>query len=67
MIKLKDILNEGKLSESANPLKVKRAFDVGKKAIYKSIRQINDDEFIELKKVLIIWLKQNLRGEGKLK
>jgi hypothetical protein len=69
MVKLNsdEDLTEGKLAEASNPMKVHSAFKKVTKEIYKSIRQISDEEFIDLKKGLRLWLKKNLRGEGKLR
>jgi|10_taG_2_1085330.scaffolds.fasta_scaffold27475_5 hypothetical protein len=71
MIKLKDILTEAPITfkgrASVNPMKVHGAFKKVTKEIHKSVRQLSDEEFFDLKKGLRLWLKKNIRGEGKLK
>jgi len=60
MIKLKNILKEEKLKESANPLKVRKTVDIMIKTLRKQARKLNEDEFYEVTVELKKWFNKNV-------
>tara|TARA_B100000029_G_scaffold251742_1_gene248704 strand:- start:363 stop:548 length:186 start_codon:yes stop_codon:yes gene_type:complete len=60
MIKLKNLLKEEKLKESANPVKVKKSVDIIIKELRKRARKLNDDEFYEVTVELKKWFNKNV-------
>ena len=61
MIKLKNLLNEGKLTEGkVNRSKVNKAFDGVIKHMRKSDKKLNDDEWYELTVQLKKWFNKNV-------
>ena len=60
MIKLKNLLKEEKLTESANPVKVKKTVDIIIKELRKRARKLNDDEFYEVAVELKKWFNKNV-------
>ena len=60
MVKLKDLLKEEKVAESANPIKVKKTVDIIIKELRKRARKLNDDEFYEVTVELKKWFNKNV-------
>ena len=61
MIKLKDLLKEGKLTEGkVNRSKVRKAFDGVLKHMRKEIKKLNDDEMYEMTTKLKQWFNKNI-------
>ena len=60
MIKLKKLLKKEKLTESANPIKVKKTVDIIIKELRKRARKLNDDEFYEVTVELKKWFNKNV-------
>ena len=61
IIKMKDILNEKKLSEmQINTHKVKRAYNNVLKYMRKEVKKLNDDEMYEVTTQLKRWFNKNI-------
>ena len=60
VIKLKNLLKKEKLTESANPVKVKKTVDIIIKELRKRARKLNDDEFYEVTVELKKWFNKNV-------
>ena len=61
MIKLKDLLKEGKLTEGkVNKSKVRKAFDGVLKHMRKSEKKLNEDEWYEMTVQLKKWFNKNV-------
>ena len=61
MVKLNsDEITEEKLTESANPVKVKKSVDIIIKELRKRARKLNDDEFYEVTVELKKWFNKNV-------
>ena len=61
MIKLKDLLKEGKLTEcKVNRSKVRKAFDGVLKHMRKSEKKLNEDEWYEMTVQLKKWFNKNV-------
>ena len=59
-VKIRKVVKEGKLNESANPVKVKKSVDIIIKELRKRARKLNDDEFYEVTVELKKWFNKNV-------